>query len=58
MPHDLLANILAGSLGGTALGLGGLFLGIAGGLGGPAAIEFLLDAVGGLDPELWGALLP
>lgn len=58
MVNDLLLNVLAGSLGGTALGLGGLFLGIAGGIGGPGAIEFLLDALGGLDPALLENLLP
>ncbi|AEF41018.1 hypothetical protein [Hoyosella subflava] len=58
MIQDILLNVLGGSLGGTALGLGGIFLGIAGGLGGPAAIEFLLNTFGGLDPDLLTTLLP
>ena len=42
---DIITQILTGSLGGTALGLGGLFLGL---FAGPQLVDLILQS--GLDP--------
>ncbi|GGC54535.1 hypothetical protein IEU95_09340 [Hoyosella rhizosphaerae] len=55
---DFLANILAGSLGGTALGLGGLFLGIAGGFAGPQVLEAILPLLTDVDLDSLMMLIP
>ncbi|MBD8506868.1 hypothetical protein HT102_10245 [Hoyosella sp. G463] len=55
---EFIAQILAGSLGGTALGLGGLALGIAGAVAGPQLLETILPLITDLDPGMLGTLLP